>query len=82
MYNAYMIRTQIYIPDELHQTAKLIAKIKDESLAEVLREFIAKGIMQERKQIKQKSLSSLTKLNIISGPKDLSRNMDKYLYQK
>lgn len=77
-----MIRTQIYIPDELHQAAKTVAKRKAKSLAEVLRKFIAKGVEEERKQLKPKSLSSLAKLNITEGPKDLSRNMDKYLYQK
>lgn len=82
MYNASMIRTQIYIPYELHQAAKTIAKRKDESLAKVLRQFIARGIKEERKQLKPKSLSFLTKLNITEGPKDLSSNMDKYLYQK
>ena len=77
-----MIRTQIYIPDELHQAAKTVAKRKDEPLAKVLRKFIAKGIEDERKQLKPKSLSPLTKLDITEGPKDLSRNMDKYLYQQ
>ena len=77
-----MIRTQIYIPDELHQTAKLLAKSKAESLAKLLRRFIAKGVQDEKKKIKQKPLTSLTKLNITEGPKDLSSNMDKYLYQK
>jgi len=82
MYNANMIRTQIYIPDELHQATKMIAKRKNESLAKVLREFIATGIKEERKQLKPKSLGSLAKLNITEGPSDLSSNMDKYLYKK
>ena len=82
MYNTNMIRTQIYIPDELHLATKAIAKRKDKSLAEVLRKFIAKGVQEERKQLKALSLNSLTTLNITAGPKDLSSNMDKYLYQK
>lgn len=77
-----MIRTQIYIPEELHQKAKIIAKRKEESLAKLLRHLIAKGVIEEKKRLKPKSLSSLTKLNITGGPKDLSSNMDKYLYQK
>ena len=82
MYNTIMIRTQVYIPEELHQAVKFVAKRKDESLAKLLRKFIAQGIREERKQLKLKSLSSLSKLNITAGPKDLSRNLDKYLYQK
>ena len=81
MYNTNMIRTQIYIPDNLHQTAKFIAMHKDESLAKLLRQFIARGVKDEKRKLKTKSLSSLAKLNITEGPKDLSSNMDKYLYK-
>lgn len=77
-----MIRTQIYIPDDLHYMAKLIAKRKDESLAELLRCYIAEGLKKEKEKLKPKSLASLAKLNITGGPKDLSSKMDKYLYQK
>lgn len=77
-----MIRTQIYIPDELHQAVKMIAKRKEEPLAKLLRRLIAKGIIEEKKKLKPESLSALTKLNITEGPRDLSSKMDKYLYQK
>jgi predicted DNA-binding protein len=77
-----MIRTQIYIPEELHQAAKLIAKRKDRSLAKILRGFISQGIKEEKRKLKPKSLTSLSKLNITKGPKDLSSNMDSYLYKK
>jgi len=82
MYNTNMIRTQIYIPEAIHQEAKVIAKRKEESLAKLLRYLITKGLSEEKKKLKPKSLSLLTKLNITEGPKDLSSNMDKYLYQK
>ena len=77
-----MIRTQIYIPDELHQAAKTIARREEEPLAEVLRRFITKGIKEEKQRFKPKSLNILAQLNITAGPKDLSSNMDKYLYEK
>jgi len=76
-----MIRTQIYIPDNLHQTAKIIARQKAEPLASLLRRLIAKGISEEKEQLKPKSLTSLAQLNITEGPKDLSSEMDKYLYR-
>lgn len=82
MYNTIMLRTQIYIPSDLHQAAKLIAKRKEEPLAVVLRRFITKGIKEEKKKLKPKSLSSLANLNIVEGPKDLSGRIDEYLYQK
>ena len=80
MYDSTMIRTQLYIPEEYHQAAKMIAMRKDDSLANILRQFIAKGIKEERKYLKPQSLNDLTKLRITKGPKDLSTNMNKYLY--
>lgn len=77
-----MIRTQIYIPEDLHQATKLLALKQKKTLAELIRNFIAVGIIEEKKNIKTRSLSSLAKLNIKGGPKDLSKNIDKYLYNK
>lgn len=75
-----MIRTQIYIPDVLHQTAKNLAAQRNESLAELLRKFISQGIVQEKKKKKIQFLSNLSELKIKGGPKDLSKNLDNYLY--
>ena len=77
-----MIRTQIYIPSSLHQTAKNIAQRKNEPLAKLLRELIASGLIKEKSKLQPKSLSSLESLNISGGPKDLSQNMDRYLYNE
>ena len=77
-----MLRTQIYIPERIHETAKMVAKSQNEPLAELLRRLIIKGLKEERGKIKAKSLASLARLNISGGPKDLSANFDKYLYQK
>jgi len=78
-----MIRTQIYIPEEIHQATKFLAQKQGKSMAELLRSFITIGVVEERKKKKkQRSLSSLARLGIKSGPKDLSKNIDKYLYQK
>lgn len=74
-----MIRTQIYIPETLHERAKLIAKSKKKSLANIYREFIARGVESNRQQTRN-SLDSLIRLGFRGGPKDLSRNIDHYLY--
>lgn len=76
-----MIRTQIYIPETLHTQVKLFARNQKKSLAEVLREFIKQG-MVGKKNSGVKTLQSLIDLKITGGPKDLSKNLDKYLYQK
>lgn len=77
-----MIRTQIYIPEDLHREAKMIAKRREESLAELIRRMVCVGVREEKKKMQRKSLASLTKLGITAGPRDLSRNLDKYLYGK
>jgi len=82
-YNLIMIRTQIYIPEEIHQATKFLAQKQGKTQAELLRNFITAGVIEEkRKKRKQRSLSSLARLGIKGGPKDLSKNIDKYLYQK
>lgn len=75
-----MFRTQIYLPKELHQLAKLEAQRQSESLAEFIRQCLEKGIQEKRRQIKRKHLSELSELGFTGGPKDLSKNIDKYLY--
>lgn len=77
-----MIRTQIYIPEDLHTVVNTIAKIKDEPMAKVLRDYIARAVVEEKRNLKPASLTSLAKLQITKGPKDLSNNMDRYLYQE
>lgn len=76
-----MIRTQIYIPETIHLAAKTFAQHQDETLAKLLRRLIISGLKKEKKKIKPRSLNSLTRLAISGGPKDLSSNLDKYLYQ-
>lgn len=73
------MRTQIYIPETLHERAKTMARSKKQSLANLYRGFIANGLKDEEKR-RGNSLDSLIKLNLKGGPKDLSTNIDHYLY--
>lgn len=73
-----MIRTQIYIAETIHQRAKSIAASKKRSVANLYREFIANGLRSSQKG--SGDLTALAKLNIKGGPKNLSANIDKYLY--
>ena len=77
VYYKYMIRTQIYIPETLHERAKGVARNKKKSVANLYREFIADGL---KKTTKTGDLTSLVKLRLKGGPKNLSRDIDKYLY--
>ena len=76
-----MIRTQIYIPENMHSRVKLLANKEKKTLAGVLRDFIQQGL-DGKTQSKRNSLERLIKLKITGGPKDLSQNMDKYLFQE
>ncbi len=75
-----MIRTQIYIQETLHERAKTIARNKKQSLANLYRGFIAGGLQTAEKKRRGNSLDSLIKLNLKGGPRDLSTNIDHYLY--
>lgn len=73
-----MIRTQIYIPETLHERAKNVAKSKKQSLANLYRGFITNGLQASKNR--GGDLTALAKLNLRGGPKNLSSDMDKYLY--
>lgn len=73
-----MIRTQIYIPETLHQRAKSLALSQRQSLANLYRGFIAAGLMAFKRR--GGNLTNLAKLSIKGGPKDLSRHLGQYLY--
>lgn len=75
-----MLRTQIYIPKPLHQRAKLVAKKENKPLAALYREFITQGLESTQQKQAEKSLDFLINLKFRGGPKDLSENIDHYLY--
>ena len=43
-----MIRTQIYLPEELHKTAKKFAKLHSRTLSEIIRESLQEYIKRKR----------------------------------
>jgi len=77
-----MIRTQVYIPETVHQAVKLVASQKNKTLADIIRLYIVSGLKKERSRKQSQGLESIINLGIAGGPKDLSENLDKYLYQE
>lgn len=75
-----MKRTQLYIPEHLHQTAKVLATRQERPLADFLRTILDVGIQEQRRKIRSKSLEPLIRLKLRGGPKDLSKNLKRYLY--
>jgi len=82
-----MHRTQVYFEPEVLELLRLEAKEKKTTLAGVIREKVEKNI-RRKKSVKQKSAAEVLlglarlgeKLNV-RGPKDLAKNIDKYVYR-
>lgn len=75
-----MIRTQVYLPELIYQEVKIEAKKAKKATAAVLRELLEEGLkVKKHKSSIGKALLSLTSIRA-KGPRDLSTNIDKYLY--
>ena len=92
MYHTTMTRTQIYLPQSQLQRLKRKAAKHSTSVSELIRQTLRAQEEVERRQSnatekRTKSAGEslleladkLSKMGI-KGPKDLSENMDKYLY--
>lgn len=81
LYIIHMIRTQVYLPEELYQNIKLVAKKEKKSAAQVVRRALEKGLVAEKGETIGKALLELSRIGA-KGPRDLSENIDKYLYEE
>jgi metal-responsive CopG/Arc/MetJ family transcriptional regulator len=80
LYISYMIRTQIYLTQELKKELDRLKKIEGKPVGEIIRKILHKAIIADKKKQKGNDLTKLAELNIHGGPKDLSEHMDEYLY--
>jgi len=79
-----MLKTYLYLPDTLDTKVKAVAKAQNLSKAEVIRRSIESGISSVYEDNSTKSLfmlADLAKKYKAKGPKDLSANLDKYLWE-
>lgn len=81
-----MLKTYLYIPEQLEEKITYTAKAQNKSKAEVIRQALEKGItaMQYQGTASAEVLLKIAELGKkmnIKGPKDLSTNMDKYLWE-
>lgn len=77
-----MIRTQIYLDKELHKDLTVLARKQQESMAKVARDILKEGL-KRRKSIDtsgKEALKKIIAMKVTGGPKDLSSNLDYYLY--
>jgi hypothetical protein len=82
MYTSIMIRTQIYLPEEELKDLRKTARAKRQSMAALARGFIRRGLEEEQAASGhgQAVMKTLAGLKIAGGPRDLSQNLDDYLY--
>lgn len=82
-----MLKTYLYVPDQLEEKINLTAKTQNKSKAEVIRQALEKGItaMQQQGTASAQALLKIAEVGKrynLKGPKDSSENMDKYLWGK
>lgn len=82
-----MLKTYLYVPEELEEKIKLTARIQNKSKAEVLRQALEKGItaVQNQGTASAQALLKIAQIGRqfkVTGPKDGSQNLDKYLWGK
>lgn len=77
-----MIRTQVYFDEKTHKQLISLAKLQKKSMAQLVRESVEEKV----KEIEKKDMTGVAVLQslidnaITGGPKDLSTNIDHYLY--
>ena len=76
-----MIRTQVYLPKSLYRDLRLTALKDKKPTAQVLREALVAGLEEIKMNTKPDGgLLDLDKMAVKTGDKNLSKNIDKYLY--
>ena len=82
-----MLKTYLYLPDQMNEKIGVIAKMQNVSKAHVIRRALEIGMHDSHKQnaASVQALSQIAELgrkNAAKGPKDGAENFDKYLYEK
>jgi hypothetical protein len=83
MYNQFsMIRTQVYLEDQIHKDLIHLAQQENKSMAEVTRDILKEGIAKRKTTDTsgRKALLALAKIGATTDDPYLSENIDHYLY--
>lgn len=76
-----LLRKQVLVTPEIDLYIQSLSQEYNKSYSATLRDIIEKTTIKKKAtKPKQDFLSSLVKLQLTGGPKDLSSNIDKYLY--
>lgn len=80
-----MLRTYLYIPEELDRQIKTIAKTQKKSKAETIRQALERGIETINRKgsaISLLKLAEIGKKGNFKGPKNSSQRIDELLWGK
>lgn len=82
-----MLKTYLYVPEELEEKITRTAKAQNRSKAEVIRQALEKGItaIQHQGTASAQALLKIEEIGIkynLHGPKDGSEKLDEYLWGK
>ena len=81
VYNMFMIRTQVYLPDEVYQSVQWVARKEKKAAAQVIRELLAQSLTRRIKTMNAGArLLKLAKCAVAGLPSDLSVSIDDHLY--
>jgi len=78
-----MIRTQVYLPDEVHTKLNYLATARKEPMARIVREYVEDGLHRDQTKLKGNAhflleLAELAEKEGWSGPGDLAKNHNVY----
>jgi metal-responsive CopG/Arc/MetJ family transcriptional regulator len=76
-----MLRTQLYLPEDLRREIDVVAKREKKPAAQVIRELIKTGMSARQQESVGQAFAKLAGVRA-KGPTDLSTNLDAYLYKK
>lgn len=82
-----MLKTYLYVPEDLDKKIKATAKTQSKSKAEVMRQALEQGIVSIQQQSTASAhvllkIAQLGKKYNVKGPKDAVERFDEYLYDK
>lgn len=82
-----MLKTYLYVPDQIAAQINLAVKTQKRSKAAIIREALERGIKSVQQQSTASAqillkIAALGKRNKVKGPKDSSTRFDEYLWDK
>ena len=75
-----MKRKQIYLTETLERELNLQSKRENKPQAQVVREILEEGLQRKERKIPAGEFLLRMASHAGKGPKDLSKNLDRYLY--